>query len=226
MREQLEKKSNLIGCPFVFTNDRLFRISNTDRPEFFLEPVRNNFALAIKLTDVYLKFCLNNRFLDENIIGAVHIYNWPNRFQIFENIGIKTRFYFNSPANFLNIPVSFNWFITQVQHHALIALPIPFKFRQPIRILIFGYNSIYCNVFTVVRTVVNHYYKFRFAFDKIILTSYKYPINGLRFLGNNVLAKRWAYGRKYMDFLLFFSPNLLEMLWKIAVPLTIWAYMC
>ncbi|TLD04423.1 uncharacterized protein PgNI_12164 [Pyricularia grisea] len=177
---KLEKKSNLVGCLFIFINDRPFRIPNTDRPELFLKPVRNNFALAIKLADAYLKFCLNSRFLNEDIIGAVHIYDWPNRFQMVENPGTKIRFYLNSPANFLNILVSFDWFITQMQYYASVALPTPFKPRQPTRILIFGYDSTHRDVFTVARAIANHCYKFKFAFNKIILTSYKHPINGLR----------------------------------------------
>ncbi|QBZ64005.1 hypothetical protein PoMZ_05696 [Pyricularia oryzae] len=139
MREQLEKKSNLIGCPFVFTNDRPFRIFNTDRPEFFLEPV---------------------------------------------------------------------------QHYASIALPIPFKLRQPIRILIFGYKSIYRNAFTVARAVVSHCYKFRFAFDKIILTSHKYPIDGLVLFGKqraNETMGVWEeiYGSPIISFAEFIE-NALE----------------
>ncbi|KAI6616787.1 hypothetical protein MCOR14_010927 [Pyricularia oryzae] len=183
VREQLEEESNLVGCPFVFINDRPSRVPDTDRPELLLEPVRNNFALAIELADAYLKSCLNSRFSDEDIIGAVHIYDWPGRFQMVEDPGTRTRFYLDSPANFLSIPVSLDWFITQVQHHASAALPTPSKPRQPTRILIFGHDSTHRDASTVARAIASHCYELKFAFDKIILTSYKHPVNGLVLFG-------------------------------------------
>ncbi|KAI7908551.1 hypothetical protein M0657_012236 [Pyricularia oryzae] len=175
----LEEESNLVGCPLVFINDRPSRVPDTDRPELLLEPVRNNFALAIELADAYLKSCLNSRLSDEDIIGAVHIYDWPGRFQMVEDPGTRTRFYLDSPANSLSIPVSLDWFITQVQHHASAALPTPSKPRQPTRILIFGHDSTHRDASTVARAIASHCYELKFAFDKIILTSHKHPVNGL-----------------------------------------------
>lgn len=183
VREQLEEESNLVGCPLVFTSDRPSRVPDTDRPELLLEPVRNNFALAIELADAYLKSCLNSRLSDEDIIGAVHIYDWPGRFQMVEDPGTRTRFYLDSPANSLSIPVSLDWFITQVQHHASAALPTPSKPRQPTRILIFGHDSTHRDASTVARAIASHCYELKFAFDKIILTSHKHPVNGLVLFG-------------------------------------------
>lgn len=70
-----------------------------------------------------------------------------------------------------------------MQHHTSAALPTPSKPRQPTRILIFGHDSTHRDASTVARAIASHCYELKFAFDKIILTSHKHPVNGLVLFG-------------------------------------------
>ncbi|TLS28103.1 hypothetical protein PpBr36_00910 [Pyricularia pennisetigena] len=198
-REQLVAEAKLLDCPLVFVDGADEQVIPPEagqmRSELLLPGPRYNLALAARLANTYLEARLGSQLSKEDIMEAVHDYQWPGRFQVVQAPKQQTRWYLDLAHNDLSLPVALNWFFTEaskfdkahpVQSSQAAAAPeagISSQSAPRTKVLIFGHQSHFRETAPMAEAVVRHCNAQGLVFDRVILASHSHRVSGKQVFG-------------------------------------------
>ncbi|KAI6352796.1 hypothetical protein MCOR25_009290 [Pyricularia grisea] len=198
-REQLEAEAKLLNCPLTFIDQADEQTIPSEagqiRSELLLPGPRYNLALATRLANTYLEARLGSKLGKEDILQAIHDYQWPGRFQVVQVPGQQIRWYLDLAHNDLSLPVALNWFFTEAskfdkaqpgqssQSAATSKVDISSQSVPRTKVLIFGHQSHFRETAPMAETVVRHCNAHGLDFDHVILASHSHRVSGKQVFG-------------------------------------------
>ncbi|KAI6582612.1 hypothetical protein MCOR06_008474 [Pyricularia oryzae] len=198
-REQLVAEAKLLDCPLIFVDgadeQAIPPEAGQTRSELLLPGPRYNLALATRLANTYLEARLGTKLSKEDIMQAVHDYQWPGRFQVVQAPGQQTRWYLDLAHNDLSLPVALNWFFTEAskfdkahplrssQDAAASEGNSPSQSVPRTKVLIFGHQSHFRETAPMAEAVVSHCKAQGLVFDRVILASHSHRVSGKQVFG-------------------------------------------
>ncbi|TLD26638.1 hypothetical protein PspLS_04625 [Pyricularia sp. CBS 133598] len=198
-RDQLVAEAKLLDCPLMFVDGADEKSIPPEagqiRSELLLPGPRYNLALAMRLANTYLEAKLGSKLSKEDIVQAIHDYQWPGRFQVIQGPGKQARWYLDLAHNDLSLPVALNWFFTEAtkfdkahpiqssQAAADLGTDGSSQSLPRAKVLIFGHQSHFRETAPMAEATVRHCKAQGLVFDRVILASHSHRVSGKQVFG-------------------------------------------